>query len=342
MWRIAPPDEKSTPRALIRRLAGDSRTPEEIREAVYLFVGDAAAKQSRFWLLLLLASGIATAGVISDSTATVIGAMIIAPLAIPIQGVALAIAFGELRALVRSATVLLAAATAAIALAAGLALLLPELHALSDNTQVTGRVAPTLVDLVVAALTGLAGSLAVARRDISDILPGVAIAISLVPPLAVIGVTAAAGDWSGALGALLLFLTNVIAIIVAGVLLFSAIRVNGPDLPAQRLRRSYSVVLIAGAVVAAALAVLTFRTVELNDWQESATRVGSEWASEHGERLVLARFDGDTLVFVVEGRSDGSQDRLLPGMLAGEVPSGTPIVVDRIAGTRVEVGDVGE
>ena len=281
---------------------------------------------------------------ISDSTATVIGAMIIAPLAIPIQGVALAIAFGELRALMRSATLLLAACAASVALAAGLALLLPELHPLSDNTQVTGRVAPTLVDLVVAALTGLAGSLAVARRDISDILPGVAIAIaiSLVPPLAVIGVTAAAGDWSGALGALLLFLTNVLAIIVAGVLLFSAIRVNRPDLPARRLRQAYSVVLIAGAVVVAALALLTFRTMELNDWQESATRIGSEWASGNGERLVLARFDGETLVLVVEGRSDGSRDRRLPALLAGEVPSGTPIIVDRIAGSRMEVGDVAE
>ena len=230
MGQIAPPDREVDAEGTDPAPGRDSRTPEEIREAVYLFVGDAAAKQSRFWLLLLLASGIATAGVISDSTATVIGAMIIAPLAIPIQGVALAIAFGELRALMRSATLLLAACAASVALAAGLALLLPELHPLSDNTQVTGRVAPTLVDLVVAALTGLAGSLAVARRDIGDILPGVAIAIaiSLVPPLAVIGVTAAAGDSSGALGALLLFLTNVLAIIVAGVLLFSAIRSTGP------------------------------------------------------------------------------------------------------------------
>ena len=82
--------------------------------------------------------------------------------------------------------------------------------------------------------------------------------------------------------------------------------------------------------------------MELNDWQESATRIGSEWASGNGERLVLARFDGETLVLVVEGRSDGSQDRRLPALLAGEVPSGTPIIVDRIAGSRMEVGDVAE
>ena len=186
--------------SLATRIAGESRTPEEIREAVYLFEGDVGAKQSRFWLLLVLATGIATAGVIADSTATVIGAMIVAPLAIPIQGVAVAIAYGELRPLLLSASILASAVATVICLAALLGWVLPELHHPSDNSQITGRVSPTLVDLVAAATTGLAGSFAVARRDIGDILPGVAIAISLVPPLAVVGVTAVDGDWSGALG----------------------------------------------------------------------------------------------------------------------------------------------
>lgn len=123
-------------RGLIERIAGESRSPQEIREAVYLFSGDVAAKQSRFWLLRLLATGIATAGVVSDSTATVIGAMIIAPLAIPIQGVAVGIAFGELNALLRSTAILALAVGATIGLAAVFGLVLPELTPLSDNGQV--------------------------------------------------------------------------------------------------------------------------------------------------------------------------------------------------------------
>jgi uncharacterized membrane protein len=71
-------------------LGGQLRSPDELRDAVYLHRGDAAANLSRFWLLLVLAAVIASAGVISDSTATVIGAMIIAPLATPIQGIAVA------------------------------------------------------------------------------------------------------------------------------------------------------------------------------------------------------------------------------------------------------------
>jgi uncharacterized hydrophobic protein (TIGR00271 family) len=300
--------------SLLDRVAGERRTPEEIREAVYLFVGDVPAKQSRFWLLLALATGIATAGVMSDSTATVIGAMIISPLAIPIQGVAAAIAFGEVPALGRSTATLVAAIAAAVGLAAGLALILPELKPLADNSQVTARVSPTLIDLVAAALTGLAGSFAISRRDVADILPGVAIAISLVPPLAV----------------------------VMGVAVFRVVGLGGESLPAAARRRVYAVVAAASLFVVLALAVITIRTVELTDWQENATRVGGTWASEHGQRLVATRFEGDRLVLVVEGQGGSSADDELPRLLKGSVPTGTPIVVDRISGERREVGNAGE
>jgi uncharacterized hydrophobic protein (TIGR00271 family) len=325
------------------RLTGESRTPEEIREAVYLFTGDVGAKQTRFWLLLVLATGIATAGIVADSTATVIGAMIVAPLAIPIQGVAVGIAYGELRPLLVSASIVAAAAAVVIGLAALLVVVLPQLHPPSDNSQITGRVSPTIVDLVAAATTGLAGAFAVGRRDIGDILPGVAIAISLVPPLAVVGVVAVDGDWSGALGALVLFLTNVLAIVVVGAVLFSAMRVHhGRQVePAFRSRPVYSVVAVAGILVVGALTVATVRTVQVSNWRDAATRVASAWAAEHDERLLLARFDGDTLVLIVEGMSDGSQDRQLPALLRGELPRGTPVVVNRIAGRRRAVGDVG-
>lgn len=143
--------------------------PDEIRDAVYLFRGDVVSKQSRFWLLLVLSAGIATAGIVADSTATVIGAMIIAPLATPIQGVAVAIAYGELPPLLRSAGVLVGAVVVVIGMAALMAVVLPELNPPKDNSQITGRVAPTLVDLVAAAFTGLAGAFAIGRRDIGDV-----------------------------------------------------------------------------------------------------------------------------------------------------------------------------
>jgi uncharacterized membrane protein len=87
----------------------------------------------------------------------------------------------------------------------------------ATNTQVAARVMPRLVDLVAALATGAVGSVALARPDISDTLPGVAIAISLVPPLAVADLTLQSGAPSQSLGALLLFATNVAAILASGI-----------------------------------------------------------------------------------------------------------------------------
>jgi uncharacterized hydrophobic protein (TIGR00271 family) len=330
------------PASLGERIAGEARTPDEIREAVYLFTGDVAAKQSRFWLLLILATAIATAGVIGDSTPTVIGAMIIAPLAIPIQGAAVAVAYGELRSVLLCAGTVAASIVVVVGLSALIAFILPELKPLADNSQVTARSAPTLIDLAAATATGLAGAFAIARRDIGDILPGVAIAISLVPPLCVVGVAIEGGDWDDALGAFLLFATNVLAMVVVGVALYSALgwaRSRRGD-TSFRPRPVYAVLGVASAVVVAALGVVTYRTVELSNWRARAQDVASTWARAHGEHAITTSFDGDTLVVLVEGTQNGSDDAELLGLLKGKVPAGTPVDVNRVTGERHAVGKV--
>lgn len=324
------------------RLAGEARTTDEIRDAVYLFTGDAVAKQSRFWLLLVLSAAVATAGVVGDSTATVIGAMIIAPLAIPIQGVAVGIANGELRPLLLSAAILVGASALVVAISMLLGWMLPQLEPPNENTQIAGRISPTIVDLVAAAATGLAGAFAVARRDIGDILPGVAIAISLVPPLCVVGVTAVEGDWAGSVGALLLFATNVLAMIVAGIALFGGlgyVRARRAHATVSH-RAVYAVVGIATALIVVALGFTTYRTVQLSVWQDAAEKTGATWAREGGERLIAARFEGEALVMTVEGHGDGSRDDELPALLRRDLPAGTPVVLDRVAGARIDLGEL--
>ena len=325
---------------LARRLTAEARTSEEIREAVDLFTGDVAAKQSRFWLLLVFSTVVATAGVLGDSTATVIGAMIIAPLATPIQGIAVAISTGDTRALLRSTATVLGASLAVVLLAAGLAAILPQLKPLSENSQVTGRVSPTVIELVAAAAVGLVAAFAIARRDVGDVLPGVAIAISLVPPLAVVGVTAVAGDWSGSLGALVLYLTNVLAMILVGTAVYAGLGLLRAQRSRAVFRPVFAVLAVASLLVVAALAAVTYRTVKLSQWQEAATRVGSRWAAQNGERLIEARFSGETLVLLVQGGGGAAQNRSLPSLLAGEIPAGTPVVVDRAPGAYETVGDV--
>ena len=98
----------------------------------------------------------------------------------------------------RSTALAIGGTITVILVGAFLAWIFPKLQPLADNGQVTGRTSPGVLDLVAAVATGVAGSYGLARRDVSDVMPGVAIAISLVPPLAVVGTTAADGDWNEA------------------------------------------------------------------------------------------------------------------------------------------------
>jgi len=325
-----------------RAVRGPARTLDEVRETVYLDTGDAPARIGRFTMLLVLSAIVATAGVLVDSTATVIGAMIIAPLATPIQGIAIAIVAGEPRRLWFSLGALTAGSAVTVLIGVGLGRALPDLIPLVDNSQVTGRTSPNTIDLYAAAATGLAGSLGIARKDVSDILPGVAIAISLVPPLAVVGVTASEGDWSGSFGALLLFVTNVLAIVVMCALLFTALGYQRQAVaePGFRRSRAYAAVGVASLVVVLALGALTYRSTQINGWTSAASAVAKDWADDSGDRVVDVHFDGGDLVVVVEGLgSRGETDDLLKA-LSGRIPSGTAVIVDRQLGVRRDVGDV--
>src|SRR5215467_4854153 len=168
---------------------------------------------SRYWLLLPLSAVIASAGVVSDSTATVIGAMIVAPLMTPILGTVLAVVLADAVNLRRCVILVLAGAAAVVAIGWLMGLFVPYPVVAATNSQVAARVTPRIADLVAALATGSVGSVALARSDVSDALPGVAIAISLVPPLVVVGLTLQSGQPGQCLGALLLFATNVVAIL---------------------------------------------------------------------------------------------------------------------------------
>ena len=194
----------------------------DLEDDVFLDIGATRGKTSKFWMQLVLASIIAAGGVIGDATPAVIGAMIIAPLGTPIYGLALAAVIGDRRALRSSLRLLLSGIAVNILIGVLIGLITVNRMPIDVNPQVLGRTAPTVLDLTVAIAVGVAGSFALARRDVADILAGVAIAISLVPVLAVVGITLGAGQFSLALGAFVLFLTNAAAILIAGAVVFKA------------------------------------------------------------------------------------------------------------------------
>ena len=218
-------------------LAQDDIT--RMRDQLFFDGPERNRRLSRFWLLLPLAAVIASAGVVSDSTATVIGAMIVAPLMTPILGIVLAVALTDGPNLRRCLLLVIAGAAAVVAVGWLLGLLVPYPVVAQTNAQVAARTTLQVADLVAALATGAVGSVALVRSDISDTLPGVAIAISLVPPLAVVGLTLESGAPRQSLAALLLFTTNVAAILASGIVVMALYRVRRPH-PAGRSGRPLS------------------------------------------------------------------------------------------------------
>jgi uncharacterized hydrophobic protein (TIGR00271 family) len=247
---------------------------------------------TRFWLLLPLAAVIATAGVVADSTATVIGAMIVAPLMVPILGTVLAVVLADRPNLARSLILLVSGITVVVAIGWLIGLTVDAPIVADTNSQVAGRVSPRLIDLIAALATGAVGAIALAREDISDTLPGVAISISLVPPLAVVGLTLESGAGDEALGALILFVTNVSAILTMGLLVMSVYRVRAlaaPPLAGAKPinRRRAGIAIVAGLlVISIPLATTSFRIASSRSTETNVTRVAENWAARHGWTVV--------------------------------------------------------
>jgi len=186
---------------------------EEERIEVYRAVRRGARPNVDFFVMMGLAAVIATFGLVQNSPAVIIGAMLVAPLFTPVLALSMAVAQGDVR-LVRLAV---ESILKGIAVAIGLSTLLvvaPSLHTVTP--EITARSHPNLLDLAVALASGAAGAYAIARKEVAAALPGVAIAAALVPPLSVIGIGLALGDFRIAGGGALLFATNLIAIILAG------------------------------------------------------------------------------------------------------------------------------
>ena len=176
-----------------------------------------AEPSSNYFTLLFLSGVISTMGLLAGSTATIIGAMIVAPLMGPITGIAFSLSVGNRRLLKRSGVSLLLGCLLTV-ITAYLFANIFDLNSL--NQEVTSRIKPTLIDLVIALAAGAAGSFAKTRRGVADALPGVAIAVALVPPLSVIGIGLALPSDTVTLGATILFITNLVGIIFSGVLVF--------------------------------------------------------------------------------------------------------------------------
>ena len=196
-----------------------------------------------FYFLLGLSGVIATLGLLANSVAIIIGAMIIAPLIGPITGIAYSTTVANRRLLRRS---FLTLATGVI-FTVFISFLIAWLMGLKTITpEISARTNPTLIDLVIALAAGAAGAFANTRRRIADALPGVAIAVALVPPLSVVGIGLALRNTSLAFGASVLFITNLTGIIFSGVIILLLQSYGSIERAKQGLIFSVTMLIILG------------------------------------------------------------------------------------------------
>lgn len=207
----------------------------------------------RFSVLIILSTLLASLGLVEDSVAVIIGAMFVAPLMTPILAVAAALVLSDVRNLLASLFALTLGAGMAVGVAALItwAVLRDLTVAAELPNEVIGRTTPSLLDLGVAVAAGLAAGYVITHPRATSSLAGVSIAVALVPPLATVGITWAVGARTQAGGALLLFATNLVAIVLAAIVVLIA---SGflPERPLSRSARA-GFVLSLGLVVLVAV-----------------------------------------------------------------------------------------
>jgi uncharacterized hydrophobic protein (TIGR00271 family) len=294
---------------------------------------------SRFFALMAFATTIAFFGIVGDSTAVVIGAMLVAPLMTPLMGTSLAMVMGWPRRVTITGLV----ALSGIALTIGLSILFGWIVGFEIsselNTQVASRIQPTLIDLMIAIAAGGAGAFAMSRPDVSDSLPGVAVAIALVPPLAVVGLMISQNEWSEALGAMLLFTTNLVAILLVGALVFvmtGVVPMFQLTQNSKRIRLSLGMAAILAVLVVAVLGVSTESFNAEIAGTKSANEAVDQWL-EGTEMTAISVIAGTSeVVVIVTGPDEPPPVEELASSLEEELGETIDVEVNWIPRTTYE------
>lgn len=292
-----------------------------------------------FGVMLGCSVFIAGLGLLQNSVAVIIGAMLVAPLMTPLVGIGLALIQGNFKLLRTAWKAMSIGVLISLAIGISLRVVLPG----SELTmEITGRGYPNMLDLLIAFFAGVAGGYALARPELSGALPGVAIAVSLVPPLAAAGIALGIREWHTAGGALLLFFTNMVAIVLGSALVFwlHGIRTKEAQKPRFTWMRRILSSLIGALMV---LAVVLFHNLSIQ-LREGQTRPVSLALSEDlwyrlHDRIALE----DGIDFVVGMRASARRPEDITLVLTASHPVSEQLIaeidqiVDKSMGRNVAV-----
>ncbi|PKF60418.1 TIGR00341 family protein [Psychromonas sp. psych-6C06] len=227
---------------------------EEFKD-LYQLLRENAKTSNSFLTLMVLSTLLASVGLFANSAPVIIGAMILAPLMAPIISFSMGLVRQDNSLLICSIKTLLIGLFLSLGFAATASFIMPME---TITPEIAARLSPSLLDLAVAVISGIAGAYAHARVEAAKSMAGVAIAVALVPPLAVMGIGLGWLDFHVTRGALLLFLTNLAGIALAASLTFLALGFA----PFTRAKKGLSIALLGVAIVSIPL---VFSFIRLSD-----------------------------------------------------------------------------
>jgi len=311
---------------------------ERVREVLLFEEPERQRKIIRFFCLLVLATSIATFGLVADSVATVIGAMIVAPLMLPIMGVAFGVGIGDRKIIFSSLIISILGIVTAIGIGFLITWAFRNLINVDTNTQVIMRTTPRLIDLLAALATGFAGAFATGRKDVSDTLPGVAIAISLVPPLANVGILAAVGRLDLAFGSLILFVTNYLAILLTGAFIFSMMGYSKAYRAIHSKGTKWTTlafVFVLFALILIPLSASSYKYIQSSLIERRGAEATRNWLEGSDYRLVSINVGSEDVRIVITGEGGLPPENILQDSLRGRLFN-LPVTMEIVPQTRTK------
>lgn len=289
--------------------------------------------------ILIFAILIASIGLNINSPAVIIGAMLISPLMGPIVGIGYGIGIYDFALIRRSLANLGIAAGISLATATLYFLLTPLDEAQSE---LLARTTPTLWDVLIALAGGLAGMIGMTRKEKSNVIPGVAIATALMPPLCTAGYGLANRDWSVFGGAFYLFSINCVFIAAAAVIVIEYLRLpHRKFVDKQVERRVKRTLLVVVTVTALPSIYLAIQLVDQEVFRSRARQFVRQQFSEQSAHVVDVRLSPQQRqieLTLIGPRIASSVIAAIEGKLASSGLPGAKITVHQAEDSRVDVG----
>ncbi|MFV9616744.1 MAG: TIGR00341 family protein [Gammaproteobacteria bacterium] len=284
-----------------RKFVGGGLSPEDRKEALEELFVFGKENQLPFFrrmaVLTIVSTIIATGGLLSDSAAVVIGAMLIAPLMRPVMSAAAAITMGWSERLYQSLLLIAVMSVAVILISYFLALLSPDMISMTEQT--LARTRPTFFDLVIALASGVGGAYVMTRKE-SSAIPGVAMAVSLLPPLASCGILLEFAEYEFALKAFILFFTNFLAMTLAASMTFVVTGMSRANVH-ERVNRFIInfIVLFVVLIGATSVPLFYYSNEEWYDAEYQATKseIIQNWLKDNDLEIVNVAIDEEKQIY---------------------------------------------